>query len=182
VVEQIEQLFRNRGDSQYGFEVVTQLEHALQAATMAEQDGASAALVAAALMHDIGHLLHDLSDDSTERGIDDRHEALGDQWLRSHFDEAVTEPVRLHVDAKRFLCATEPAYAATLSEPSRQSLALQGGVMNAEASRQFKALPPSLDACRLRRWDDAAKVVDMRTPALSHFIDVIATLDQKQPR
>lgn len=179
VVEQIEQLFRARGDSQYGFEVVTQLEHALQAATLAEQNGATASLVAAALLHDIGHLLHDLPDDSTERGIDDRHEDLGQEWLQSYFNDAVTEPVRLHVDAKRFLCATEKPYAATLSEPSRQSLAIQGGVMDPDAVRQFDALPHSKDAVRLRRWDDAAKVVDMPTPPLSHFLEIIAGLDQK---
>lgn len=173
-VEQIEQLFRDRGDSQYGFEAVSQEEHALQAAMLAEQQRASPPLIAAALLHDIGHLLHDLPDDATEQGIDDRHEELGRRWLTGHFGENVTEPVRLHVDAKRFLCAVEPDYEAGLSEPSRQSMALQGGVMTTDEARAFKSLEFGADAARLRRWDDAAKVVGLATPSVNHFLGIVA--------
>ena len=173
-IEQIEILFRDHGDSQYGFEAVSQQEHALQAAMLAKSEQASPALIAAGLLHDIGHLLHDLPDDATERGIDDRHEELGQRWLTGHFGRDVTEPVRLHVDAKRFLCAVETDYEAGLSEPSRQSMALQGGVMNADEADRFKALQFGADAARLRRWDDAAKVVGLATPPLSHFLRIVA--------
>lgn len=172
VIDQIEQIFRLRGDSQYGFEAVTQQEHALQAAMLAEQEQASPALITASLLHDIGHLLHDLPDDATERGIDDRHEELGQRWLTQHFGLDVTEPVRLHVDAKRFLCADEPDYEASLSQPSRQSMAIQGGTMTKEEVSQFEALEFGRDAVRLRRWDDAAKVVGLSTPPLDRFLQI----------
>lgn len=172
VIEQIENLFRDRGDSQYGFEAVSQQEHALQAAMLAEQAQASPALITASLLHDIGHLLHDLPDDATERGLDDRHEELGQRWLTQHFGRDVAEPVRLHVDAKRFLCAVEPSYEASLSEPSRQSMVIQGGTMTAEEVREFEALEFGGDAVQLRRWDDAAKVVGLLTPSLDRFLQV----------
>jgi predicted HD phosphohydrolase len=126
-------------------------------------------LVTAALLHDVGHLLHDLPDDAPASGVDDRHEALGDQWLRRHFGPAVTEPVRLHVDAKRYLCVVEPAYFDTLSPPSVRSLELQGGPFTPDEVRAFEALPFFEDAVRLRCWDDAAKVPGLRTPDPEHF-------------
>ena len=98
----------------------------------------------AALLHDVGHLLHDLPDDAPDDGIDDVHEQLGDHWLKKFFVPAVCDPVRLHVDAKRYLCAVEPDYLATLSPPSLHSLRLQGGPFtelkreNSKASRIFR--------------------------------------------
>lgn len=174
-IEQIERLFKQRGDSQYGFEAVSQLEHALQAAALGEQAGAEPALIAAALLHDIGHLLHNLPDDATEQGIDDQHEALGQRWLKRYFDDRVTEPVRLHVDAKRYLCAIDSEYMSSLSKPSLQSMAIQGGVMSQDEAQSFASLASCDDAVRLRRWDDAAKVVDHKTPPLSHFLEIVAS-------
>jgi phosphonate degradation associated HDIG domain protein len=162
-------LFRQRGSSQYGHEAVTQLQHALQAAWLAEKEGAGAELISAALLHDVGHLLHDLPADAPEQGIDDRHEMLGDRWLRGHFGPAVVEPVRLHVDAKRYLCAVEAEYIGTLSEPSIQSLALQGGSMRSEEIAAFETHPHWRQAVRLRRWDDAAKDPSLETPAIEYF-------------
>ncbi|MHC4878277.1 MAG: phosphonate degradation HD-domain oxygenase [Planctomycetota bacterium] len=179
-VHQIRQLFEARGDSQYGFEAVSQLEHALQAAALAEQAGASAALIAAALLHDIGHLLHGLPDDATQNGIDDRHEELGQRWLEKHFDREVWEPVLLHVPAKRYLCCVESDYEVTLSEPSRQSLKLQGGVMTAKEANSFLEHRFAEDAVALRRWDDQAKVVDLETPSLEHFLEIVATCCREQ--
>lgn len=173
-VDQIRQLFEARGDSQYGFEAVSQLEHALQAAALAEQAEAPPALITAALLHDIGHLLHNLPDDATENGIDDRHEELGQRWLEKHFGQGVWEPVLLHVPAKRYLCCIEPEYEATLSEPSQQSLALQGGVMTGEEADEFARHEFAQDAVELRRWDDLAKVVDLKTPPLEHFLEIAA--------
>jgi phosphonate degradation associated HDIG domain protein len=163
------QLFRRRGGSQYGREAVTQLEHALQAATFAENEGAPPALITAALIHDVGHLLHDLSDDAPDQGIDDRHETLAANWLAQRFRPAVVAPVAMHVAAKRYLCSMDPAYLGLLSQPSVQSLALQGGAMTPAEVTQFETRPFFQDAVRLRRWDDAAKVVGMATPDLEHF-------------
>lgn len=169
VTDEILLLFRQHGGSRYGGEDVSQLEHALQAAHFAEQEGAPSSLIAAALLHDIGHLLHDLPADAPEHGIDDEHEALGGRWLQSRFGPAVCEPVRLHVAAKRYLCAVEPAYFDKLSGPSIQSLQLQGGPMSAAEVREFERNPFYTDAVRLRRWDEAAKATDLVTPYLEHF-------------
>ena len=162
-------LFAEHGDSEYGGEAVTQWEHACQAACLAERSGAGAALVVAALSHDVGHLLHHLPDDAPIRGIDDLHERIGADWLAAKFPEAVVAPVRLHVPAKRYLCAVEEAYLAGLSPPSLTSLAIQGGPMSAAEVADFERLPFFADAVRLRRWDDQAKVSGLPTLPFEHF-------------
>jgi phosphonate degradation associated HDIG domain protein len=167
--QRIIELFRANGNSQYGHEAVTQLQHGLQTALMAEQQGASSELIAAALLHDVGHLLHDLPDDAPDQGIDDRHEVLGERWLEKHFGKGVVEPVRLHVDAKRYLCAVEPEYFSLLSPPSVQSLHLQGGPMNEQEVASFRACQFHAEAVRLRRWDDLAKDPELVTPPIEHF-------------
>lgn len=168
-IEEVSQMFRTKGDSQYGGEQVSQLEHALQAAMLAEREKAPTSLIAAALLHDVGHLLHSLPDDAPEQGIDDCHENSGKNFLRHHFPESVTEPIRLHVAAKRYLCAVEPGYLQTLSEPSVVSLGLQGGPMSQQEVDDFRAHPYAEEAVRLRRWDDEAKVPGLQTPPLEHF-------------
>jgi len=168
-VDDILALFARHGDSEYGGEAVTQLEHALQAARLAEQEGASAALIVAALLHDVGHLLHDLPDDAPDRGVDDHHENSACRYLQQFFPKEVTEPVRLHVDAKRYLCAVEPQYFDQLSGPSIISLNLQGGPMSAAEVADFERNPHYRAAVQLRRWDDAAKDPNRKTPHLSHF-------------
>src|SRR5262245_6008207 len=136
LTSEVLELFRLRGASQYGGEAVTQLEHALQAATFAEQDGAPPSLVAAALLHDVGHLLHDLPNDAPDRGVDDRHESLAAAWLAERFAPSIVAPVAMHVAAKRYLCTVDRNYLAQLSQASVQSLALQGGPMTtAEVER-----------------------------------------------
>jgi len=167
--EALRDLFAAHGDSEYGGEVVTQWEHACQAACLAERAGVAAALVVAALAHDVGHLLHGLPDDAPDRGVDDVHERLGAAWLDRFFPEAVTAPVRLHVPAKRYLCTVEPTYLAGLSPPSLTSLAIQGGPMTAAEVADFERLPFFADAVRLRRWDDEAKVRGLATLPFSHF-------------
>jgi len=180
-VAQIAELFQQRGNSQYGGECVTQAEHALQAAWSAEQEGADAALITAALLHDIGHLLHDLPDDAPEQGIDDHHENAGYHWLTRWFDASVTEPVRLHVAAKRYLCTVDASYFDQLSPPSIQSLQLQGGVMSADERADFERLAHWQEAVRLRRWDDTAKVANLRTPPLEHFLSYVERAARPQP-
>lgn len=162
------------GGEDYHGEAVTQLQHALQCALRAEQAGAAPPLVAAALFHDAGHLIHDLGEDAAERGIDDVHEARGAALLQTLFGPSVTEPVRLHVEAKRCLCAIDAGYYEALSPASRTSLALQGGVMSAEAAEMFLAMPFAGDAVRLRRWDDQAKDPVATTPPLDHYRDILS--------
>jgi phosphonate degradation associated HDIG domain protein len=169
VVDDIMSLFGRRGGADYGGERVTQLAHALQTAWQAEQQGASSAMIVAALLHDIGHLLHDLAPGYAGRGIDDRHETLGARWLSTYFGPHVTRPIQLHVAAKRYLCATEAPYFATLSPGSVRSLELQGGPFTSEQAQRFAATPYAQDAIVLRRWDEQAKVPHLQTPALAHF-------------
>jgi phosphonate degradation associated HDIG domain protein len=168
-IDQILDRVRLGGGTEYGSDGVSQLEHALQCATLAEAAGASTALTIAALLHDIGHLVHDLGRDVVRRGIDDRHEVRGRDWLGKWFAEDVTGPVRLHVDAKRYLCAVDPAYVATLSPGSVRSLALQGGPFPLALAQGFIGLPHAAAAVQLRRWDEGAKIPGRATPDLDHF-------------
>ena len=170
IIEKIEELFRDKGGSLYGGEAVTQEQHALQAAKLAEDSGASPALIASALLHDVGHLLHNLPDDAPDEGVDDVHEALGYRFLQRWFSPEVSEPVRMHVDAKRYLCAVDPSYLETLSEPSIQSLALQGGPMSPSEVSDYEKQPHYEASLVVRRWDDLAKDPDLATPPLAHYI------------
>ena len=172
-------LLSTRGGAQYGGEAVSQLEHALQCAMLAEEEGAPAPTVAAALLHDLGHLLHRLGQSPAARGIDDRHEALGGKRLMRDFGAAVAEPVRLHVAAKRWLCAADPDYFARLSPGSVRSLALQGGPMQKEEAARFAALPYAEAAIRVRRWDDLAKVPGRKTPPLERYRRVLDSLSDE---
>jgi phosphonate degradation associated HDIG domain protein len=168
-VQSIIQLFKERGDAAYHGEAVSQTEHALQAAWAAEKAGADSALITAALLHDLGHLLHDLGENCAHQGVDDAHEARAARALRGWFGPNVTEPIRLHVAAKRFLCASEPGYFERLSEVSVLSLKLQGGPFSPEEVRDFQQNPHAEAAIALRRWDEEAKVLGLRTPDLDHF-------------
>ncbi len=168
----IDRLFREHGHIAYSGEGVSQLEHALQSAQRAEQDGAHDCLVTAALLHDLGHLLNLQGATPTERGIDDQHQYFALPFLRPLFPPAVIESIRLHVDAKRALCSMEPDYYEALSKDSKRSLTLQGGVFSREETRQFLARPFAQEAMRVRRWDDAAKVAGESTPPLGHYLDI----------
>jgi phosphonate degradation associated HDIG domain protein len=169
IVSGIFKIFNEKGHSEYGGEAITQMEHALQTATLARENNASDQLITAALLHDIGHLLHDLPNDAPLHGIDDVHENKAAAFLRKYFPDAVSEPVRLHVAAKRYLATSEPTYYALLSEPSKHSLALQGGLMSVEEVNAFRENPFFYDAVRLRRWDDQAKVENLSTVAVEDF-------------
>jgi phosphonate degradation associated HDIG domain protein len=169
IVDKILDLFARRGAAAYHGEAVSQTEHALQAAELAEREGAADNLVVAALLHDVGHLLDGQDEDLADRGLDGRHEEAGCAWLAAHFGPMVTEPIRLHVAAKRYLCAVDPGYLAGLSSSSRLSLSLQGGPMEAEECVNFESNPLYHDAVRLRRWDDTAKVPGLTVPGLEHY-------------
>jgi [1-hydroxy-2-(trimethylamino)ethyl]phosphonate dioxygenase len=167
--DEVIRLMKKRGGEAYFGEPVSQLEHALQTAWFASQANGAPSLIVAALLHDIGHLLHDLPDNVADTGIDTRHEEVGYQWLLARFGPEVAEPVRAHVAAKRYLCRTDPEYFAKLSPTSVQSLALQGGSFNAEEAREFEALPWYRQAVQLRRFDDAAKQPGLIVPALEEY-------------
>jgi [1-hydroxy-2-(trimethylamino)ethyl]phosphonate dioxygenase len=175
-VDEIFQLLEQRGQGSYFGEPVSQLEHALQCANFAVKEQASEELVAAALLHDIGHLLHEEGEDIADRGGDTEHEHLGQEWLSAHFAPAVTDPIALHVAAKRYLCATDPAYLGKLSPASVQSLQLQGGVMNEEEVAEFEANEFAKDALRLRRWDDLAKEKGAQVPPLGHYREILVSV------
>jgi phosphonate degradation associated HDIG domain protein len=170
LTRELEELYRTRAQNYYGLEAVTQLEHALQTATGAEASGEPPALILAALLHDVGHLIAALGDNPAEDGIDDRHERVGADWLGPRLGESVAETVRLHVPAKRYLCTTDPDYMATLSPDSVLSLKLQGGPMGAEEAADFEARSFAKDAIRLRGFDELAKDPGARTPPFSHFM------------
>ncbi|MDA0267681.1 MAG: HD domain-containing protein [Cyanobacteria bacterium] len=166
-------LYRQRGQAQYGGEAVSQLEHALQCATLAEQAGQNAELIVASLFHDLGHLVHHLGEDVAARGIDDRHEYRAIPILEQLFPPAVTTPIRLHVAAKRYLCAVDQGYWAALSPASQLSLELQGGIFSELAATAFIQQAHASAAVQLRRWDDLAKVAQLETPDLDHFVPMV---------
>jgi phosphonate degradation associated HDIG domain protein len=168
-VDQIFAVYLERGAKAYGGEGINQLEHALQTALAAEQAGADAPLIVAGLLHDYGHLIRRPGAGLVGRGVDDRHEILGAEKLSAFFEEAVTMPIKLHVEAKRFLCATDREYAKLLSPASTWSLKLQGGPLSPAAVDAYGKRPFADDAVKLRRWDEAAKVVGLKTPKLEHF-------------
>ncbi len=168
-VAEVLHLFAERGRHEYHGEPVSLAEHALQTAAQAVAEGASDALVVAALLHDVGHLLHDQGESATHRGVDVRHEDLGADWLASRFGRSVSEPVRRHVAAKRYLCAVDPAYRDGLSTASLRSLGVQGGPFEPEERLAFEADPHHAAAVRLRLWDDAAKTPRRAVPDLDHY-------------
>jgi gamma-butyrobetaine dioxygenase len=166
-IDTIGELFAGPGARDYLGEPVTIGEHLLQAGALAEAAGADAALVAAALLHDVGHLRR-------EAGLG--HGEAGARWLSQWFGQAVTEPVRLHVAAKRYLCAVEPGYSGLLSAESVRSLALQGGPMTAAEAAAFEATPHAQDAVAVRRWDDQAKDPAVSAPPFAHFAPLLEAL------
>lgn len=161
-------LLAARGHERYTGEPVTHLEHALQTADLARRGGAGEALVVAALLHDVGHLIHGVAGTPSAAGVDDRHEAIAADALGRLFGPAVSGPVGLHVMAKRRLCA-DPRYLRALSDDSRRSLALQGGPLDAAGCEAFDRLAHAQDALRLRRWDDAAKRPARELPPLDTY-------------
>ena len=173
-IQTILSIFEERGNESYGKEEVTQLQHALQCATLAEQEQADPKLIAAALLHDIGHLM------SKEQlpadigvNLDDGHEEKAHAWFLELFGPEVADPVRLHVAAKRYLCTVDASYADTLSPTSYKSFVDQGGVMDASEKAAFEAEPFYREAVRLRYWDDLAKDGTATTEPIQHFIPML---------
>lgn len=171
VIERIEAIFLSYGHTLYEgrrAEAVTAQAHALQCAQLAEWAGSPGTLIAAALLHDVGHFVQHVDD-----RVDDAHEERALGLLSLDFSRAVLEPIRLHVEAKRYLVAADPGYAARLSAASLHSLALQGGAMTPDEQHWFHGLPHAEEALALRRWDDAAKTPGMATPPLGYYLALL---------
>ncbi|MFY9889686.1 MAG: phosphonate degradation HD-domain oxygenase [Streptosporangiaceae bacterium] len=177
-VSTIGELFASEGAADYLGEAVTQAAHMLQAAALAEQAGAAPALIAAALLHDVGHFTGTVTGRDLMQGTDNRHSDQGAAWLAQWFSPEVTEPVRLHVAAKRYLCATEAGYYDRLSPASVYTLGVQGGPMGAAEAAEFAALPFAQAACQVRRWDDDAKDPAAQAPAFGHFAPLLEALQR----
>jgi gamma-butyrobetaine dioxygenase len=168
--------FGTAAASDYLGEAVTVARHQLRTAAQARAAGAAPALVAAALLHDVGHVVDRDSGDALRRGEDIRHEETGARWLTRWFGPEVTEPVRLHVEAKRYLCAVDPGYYDLLSPISKKTLAMQGGPLEGDELAAFQAGPYAEDAASVRRWDDAGKDPDAVVPPLDAYDDLLASL------
>lgn len=155
-------------------EVVTQLEHALQCAALAKQNNASVTLIAGALLHDIGHfILDEHNAEVAFLDIDLNHEEIGADYMQPFFPDAVTTPIRLHVPAKRYLCTVDDTYHGGLSEASKKSLIVQGGVMSDSEKDSFEQIPHYEDALTLRRWDDLAKEKGIETAGLESYREIV---------
>ena len=175
-VDEVFAVLATGGGTAYFGEPVTVLEHSLQAAHIIRESGGYDTLVAAALLHDLGHLLHTAGEDAAQRGLDTRHEELGVAAIAGHLPPAVLDPIKMHVAAKRYLCFAEPEYLAELSPASVESLALQGGPMSAAEAEAWLAAPHAREAVRLRRADDAAKIAGLAVPGLESYRPLVAGL------
>ncbi len=176
VTDEILAIFQKGGSSEYFGESVSMIEHALQAAFFARTAGAPPGLIVAALLHDIGHLVDDVPSDIADWTMDAHHEQIGGRWLARRFRPEVSEPVRLHVPAKRYLLATDAGYFAKLSPASVITLKLQGGPMAAHEIAKFETEPFYKDAVRVRQWDDQGKVAGLKTPGLGDYRALIDEL------
>ncbi|MCV6610991.1 MAG: HD domain-containing protein [Amphritea sp.] len=164
ILKQIEEIYSSMGHNQYG-EGITQTEHGVQCARLAQEEGERSDMVVAALLHDIGHLVEEIS---SEHG-NFKHDKVGAEYLAPYFPPGVTEPIRLHAQAKRYLCTVESGYIDSLSEASKYSLEHQGGLMSEDEVTAFRAEPFYQQAIKLRRWDDEGKDPELTATPFSDF-------------
>jgi phosphonate degradation associated HDIG domain protein len=176
VIDEILALYQRHGSEAYFGECVSMTEHGLQAAHFAREAGATPALIVAALLHDVGHLIEDVANDIAEWTADAAHERVGGAWLAHRFPPAVSEPVRLHVPAKRYLLATDADYLAMLSPASVITLRLQGGPMSPAEAARFETEAFHRDAVLIRRCDDRGKVAGLNTPRIEDYGAMIEEL------
>ena len=180
IVDFIAGIFERRGAEDYLGEAVSMSEHMLQGAVLAEQEGAPEELVAAALLHDIGHFTSEFGTLSLGDTRDNFHEEAGARVLEPFFPPVIVECVRLHVPAKRYLCATDKTYYGRLSDASKHTLSLQGGPMNAGEVADFEENPFHREAVRVRIWDDEGKQPGMKTPEFRHYVPLLERVVARQ--
>lgn len=173
------EIFARRGAEEYLGEPVSIAEHMLQGAQLAEESGAREEVVAAALLHDVGHFTHDFPTDAADLGIDSRHEEAGAKVLEDFFPQVIVDCVRYHVDAKRYLCATDPEYYSALSDASVLSLKLQGGPMSDDEVKAFEQNPNYREIVQVRIWDDIGKVPGHETPGFDHYLPLLERVVQR---
>ncbi len=173
IVDFIGDIFNRRGADSYLGEQVTMSQHMLQGAYMAERAGAKDELIAAALLHDIGHYTSEFPEDALEKGVNNYHDSAGAAVLEPFFPQVVTDCVRHHVGAKRYLCATDPSYFDRLSEASIHSLNLQGGPMSEDEVAAFERNPNLRDILQVRFWDEDGKDPELETPPFEHYAPVL---------
>ena len=173
IVAFLAEIFERNAAEEYLGEQVTIAEHMLQGAQLAEQAGAPEEVVAAALLHDVGHFTHEFESDAADHGIDTKHEEAGARVIERFFPAIVVDCVRYHVDAKRYLCATNPAYFDRLSEASVHSLNLQGGPMEAGEAEAFARNPNLKDILRVRVWDEEGKVPGKEVLGFTHYAPLL---------
>jgi len=183
-LQDISNLLNSRATTWYGQEAVSQLEHALQCAHLAEKANETPETIVAALLHDLGHILikenpDAFTDEAKPPTKDDLHQYVALPFLRAVFSDAVLEPIKLHVEAKRYLCAVDQHYWDSLSPASKHSLELQGGIFDENQVKAFEDLPYASQATRLRRYDDLAKVAGLPTPPLSHYEEMMENIALK---
>ena len=184
IIECLSELFVSGEDKAYGTAGIGMKAHMLSTAALAERAGTEPTLVAAALLHDIGHFRVDYPPDAKDDDhrlmlraeVDRGHETVGAAFLAGHFPPAVTEPIRLHVAAKKYLCAVETGYYDSLSGTTKHTLRLQGGPMTAQQAARFDAEPYARAAVQLRRWDDAALHSDGGMPGFEHYRPLLTAL------
>ncbi len=176
VTDFILELFSHQGATEYMGESVTMSQHMEQTAACAVADKAADDLVIAALLHDIGHFIGEHPIEALENGIDNNHEEVGANYLQKHFPASISEPVRLHVPAKRYLCATDPDYLGRLSDASVNSLNVQGGPMDATEIERFEANPHHLAAVKLRRYDDDGKIVGLTINPVTDYRNILESM------
>lgn len=182
IVAFIADIFARRGAEEYLGEPVTISEHMLQCAECAEKEGAGDALVAAALLHDIGHFTNEFPDDAADQNIDSLHEEAGARVLQKFFPPLIHDCVRYHVDAKRYLCATDPGYFGRLSTASIHSLKLQGGPMSPAEAELFAENPYLEEILKVRIWDDIGKDPDAKAPEFAHYAPLLERVVQAHAR
>jgi phosphonate degradation associated HDIG domain protein len=176
IVAFIGDIFERRGGEEYLGEPVTMAEHMLQAATIAEETGQDEQIIVGALLHDIGHFTSEFGTFSMDDKQDRFHEEAGADVLAEFFPSVITDCVRYHVAAKRYLCATRPEYYQRLSKASIHSLNLQGGPMDTAEISEFEKNPNLAKIIQIRYLDDAGKRADMQTPDFWHFAPMVQRL------
>lgn len=177
-VDQMIRLYRTDGAVRDGVKSISQEQHALQCAVLAEQAGAGPELVAAALLHDLGHLLHPPTPE--EPMFDDLHEFRVQPFLLGTFPRAVLDPILLHVTAKRYLCAVNASYWDRLAPASKRSLERQGGPLSAREAEEFLRERHAMDAVALRQWDEQARSPTRRTPGWDHYRCLLQRVSLRQ--